>query len=144
MVSAFGVAVKRAANDLDKVEARWAMIGGLTVAARSIPRFTKDVDFVVAVADEAAAESAIHQLGARGHTPQGIVEHEYPERHDGAVLGIEVKAGDHVDSKQLAGLRKLRDRLGSAFIAGVAFHLGGRGYPVDDRLHSLPVERLWV
>ena len=43
-------------------------------------RFTKDVDFVVAVADDAAAELIIHQLGTRGYTPQGIVEHEYLER----------------------------------------------------------------
>lgn len=66
------------------------------------------------------------------------------ERHDGAVLGFEIKAGDHVDSKQLSGLRKLRDRLGNAFIAGIAFHFGSRGYPVEDRIHALPVERLWV
>ena len=82
MVSAFDAAVKRAANDLDEVEARWAMIGGLAVAARSIPRFTKDVDFVVAVADDAAAELIIHQLGTRGYTPQGIVEHEYLPSRD--------------------------------------------------------------
>lgn len=66
------------------------------------------------------------------------------ERHDGAVLGFEIKAGDHVDAKQLSGLRKLRDRLGSAFVAGVALHLGSRGYPVEDRIHALPMERLWT
>lgn len=66
------------------------------------------------------------------------------ERHDGAVLGFEIKAGDRVDSKQLTGLRKLRDRLGDAFIAGIAFHLGSRGYQVENRIHTLPVERLWV
>ncbi|MGB4779397.1 ATP-binding protein [Microbacterium sp.] len=66
------------------------------------------------------------------------------ERYDGAVIGIEIKAGDRVQSKQLGGLRKLRDRLGSSFVAGVAFHLGTRGYPAEDRIHSLPVERLWV
>lgn len=66
------------------------------------------------------------------------------ERHDGAVIGIEVKAGERVEGKQFAGLRKLRDRLGSAFVAGVAFHLGQVGYEQEDRLHSLPVERLWT
>lgn len=66
------------------------------------------------------------------------------ERHDGAVIGIEVKAGDRVEAKQFAGLRKLRDRLGSAFVAGVAFHLGHVGYEAEDRLHSLPLERLWT
>ncbi|QOR70934.1 DUF4143 domain-containing protein [Ruania alkalisoli] len=66
------------------------------------------------------------------------------ERHDGTVVGIEVKAGERVEGKQFAGLRKLRDRLGSAFVAGVAFHLGQVGYEAEDRLHSLPVERLWT
>ncbi len=66
------------------------------------------------------------------------------ERYDGAVVGIEIKAGDRVDGKQFGGLRKLRDRLGSSFVAGIAFHLGQVGYEADDRIHSLPVERLWA
>lgn len=66
------------------------------------------------------------------------------ERQDGAVMAIEVKAGDHVDGKQLAPLVKLRDRLGSSFVAGIAFHLGSVGYQADNRLHSLPVDRLWA
>lgn len=66
------------------------------------------------------------------------------ERYDGAVVGVEIKAGDHVDGKQLAGLRKLRDRLGNSFVAGLAFHLGRRGYQAEDRIHVLPVERLWT
>lgn len=66
------------------------------------------------------------------------------ERHDGVVIGIEIKAGERVEGKQLAGLRKLRDRLGSSFAAGIAFHLGQVGYPAEDRLHSLPVDRLWT
>lgn len=80
MVSALDAAVSRAASDLTDVGARWAMVGGLAVSARSIPRFTKDVDFVVAVADDAASEALIHQLRSRGYTPQEIVEHEYLER----------------------------------------------------------------
>ncbi|QIM15812.1 ATP-binding protein [Leucobacter insecticola] len=65
------------------------------------------------------------------------------ERSDGAVIGIEIKAGEQVESHQFSGLRKLRDRLGSSFVAGIAFHLGKVGYQVEDRLHSLPVDRLW-
>ncbi|MEO7625434.1 MAG: nucleotidyl transferase AbiEii/AbiGii toxin family protein [Nocardioides sp.] len=80
MVSAFDAAVSRATNDLDEVGARWAMIGGLAVSARATPRFTKDVDFAVAVADDNASEALIHQLRDRGYTPQEIVEHEYLER----------------------------------------------------------------
>ncbi|MFT3943259.1 MAG: ATP-binding protein [Ancrocorticia sp.] len=66
------------------------------------------------------------------------------ERYDGAVVGIEVKAGDGVKSKQVTGLRKLRDRLGDAFVAGIAFHMGKVGYEMEDRIHSLPIDRLWI
>ena len=65
------------------------------------------------------------------------------ERYDGSVVGIEVKAGDHVPDKQLAPLRALRDRLGSSFAAGIAFYLGPVSYQADDRIHILPVDRLW-
>jgi len=66
------------------------------------------------------------------------------ERFDGSVVAIEVKASDHVDRSQLSGLAALRNRLGPAFVAGVAFHLGKAGYRADDRLFVLPVERLWT
>lgn len=65
------------------------------------------------------------------------------ERYDGTVVAVEVKAGDQVEGRQLAGLRKLRARLGDSFAAGIAFHLGSRGYQAEDRIHVLPVERLW-
>lgn len=80
MVRALDAALLRAANDLNAAGARWAMIGGLAVSARSIPRFTKDIDFVVAVADDAASEALIHHLRGRGYRPQEIVEHEYLDR----------------------------------------------------------------
>lgn len=79
-MKALEAVLARAAEDLDAVGAPWAMIGGLAVSARSIPRFTKDIDFVVAVADDAASEALIHQLRGRGYTPLEIVEHEYLDR----------------------------------------------------------------
>lgn len=66
------------------------------------------------------------------------------ERDDGAIVGFEVKAADHVESKWLTPLQKLRDKLGSRFVAGIAFHLGKRGYQADDRIHVVPLDRLWV
>lgn len=66
------------------------------------------------------------------------------ERYDGAVVAIEIKAGDQVPSKQLAGLQALRDRLGRSFIAGVVCYLGPVSYQPDDRLHVLPIEQLWA
>jgi hypothetical protein len=65
------------------------------------------------------------------------------ERDDGAVVAFEVKAAQRIDAKELAPLRKLRSALGSAFVAGVALHLGAQSYTAEDRLHVLPVDRLW-
>lgn len=65
------------------------------------------------------------------------------ERDDGAVVAFEVKASQRVDIRELAPLRKLRDAVGSAFIAGVALHLGEQSYRSEDRLYVLPVDRLW-
>ncbi|MCC6831467.1 MAG: ATP-binding protein [Thermoleophilia bacterium] len=65
------------------------------------------------------------------------------ERDDGAVVAFEVKAGQRVDHRELAPLRKLRDAVGPSFVAGIALHLGARSYVADDRLHVLPVDALW-
>ena len=65
------------------------------------------------------------------------------ELGDGRVLGFEVKAAERVSGLDFRGLRKLRDALGDRFIAGVVFNLGTRSYTYDDRLHVLPVDRLW-
>ena len=66
------------------------------------------------------------------------------ERHDGAVVAIEIKAADHMPGKHLTPLKTLRDRLGSSFTAGIAFYLGSVGYKADDKIHVLPVDRLWT
>jgi hypothetical protein len=50
--------LRQAAADLDAIGARWAVIGGLAVAFRAEPRFTKDVDIAVAVADDEEAEAS--------------------------------------------------------------------------------------
>lgn len=66
------------------------------------------------------------------------------ERHDGSIIAVEVKASDRVDSRSLGSLRRLRERLGDAFVAGIVFHLGQHGYLAEDRLHVIPVDRLWL
>jgi predicted AAA+ superfamily ATPase len=65
------------------------------------------------------------------------------ERDDGSVIAIEVKAGTRVVGRDLRGLRVIRDALGDAFIAGAVLHTGGRSYTAEDRIHVLPVDRLW-
>lgn len=80
MVRDLDAALLRAADDLNAAGARWAMVGVLAVPARSIRRSTREIDFVVAVKDDAASEALIHQVRVHGYTPCEIVEHEYLDR----------------------------------------------------------------
>lgn len=66
------------------------------------------------------------------------------ERQDGSVVGFEVKAGMNVPRKNLTPLMKLRDRLGDQFLGGVALYTGTRSYTADDRIHVVPIDRLWA
>ncbi len=65
------------------------------------------------------------------------------ERDDGAIAAVEVKVGERVSAAQFSSLRKLREAFGDRFLGGVVLHLGRRAYTHDDRLHAIPVDRLW-
>lgn len=65
------------------------------------------------------------------------------EADDGRVLAFEVKAASRVSGGDMAGLRKLRELLGTALVAGVALYTGTRSYTYEDRLHVMPIDRLW-
>jgi predicted nucleotidyltransferase len=58
--------VRLAAARLRTTRARWAMIGGIAVAARTVPRFTQDVDIAVAVRDDHEAEQIVADLAPTG------------------------------------------------------------------------------
>ena len=66
------------------------------------------------------------------------------ERDDGAIIAFEVKAGSRIPGGDFQPMRKLRNSVGDAFIAGVALYLGERAYTFEDRLHVIPVDRLWA
>jgi predicted AAA+ superfamily ATPase len=65
------------------------------------------------------------------------------ERHDGDVVGIEVKASATPSATDFTGLRYLRDKLGPRFKAGVVLHTGAHTLPFGDRLAAVPVSGLW-
>lgn len=60
---------------LRELNCPFALVGGLAVSMRCEPRFTRDVDLAVAVADDAAAEALVSDLTARGFTLQLSLEH---------------------------------------------------------------------
>jgi hypothetical protein len=79
-------ALRRAVADLNALKIKWALVGGLAVSVRSIPRFTKDLDFAVAVAGDTEAEDVVHRLGGRGYRAVELLEQEYVERMSGVRL----------------------------------------------------------
>lgn len=66
------------------------------------------------------------------------------ERDDGGIVGVEVKSASSVPKTEFKGLRKLREMAGEAFLGGVVLYLGQRSYTYDDRLHVMPIDRLWT
>jgi predicted nucleotidyltransferase len=72
--------LRQVASDLEAIGARWAVIGGLAVAFRAEPRFTKDVDLAVAVANDQEAEGIVNRLQVRGYALASLVEQDYVNR----------------------------------------------------------------
>lgn len=61
-------------------EARWCLIGGLAVATRTEPRFTKDLDLAVDTDNDQASEQLIFTLQAAGYRVLAILEQQVTGR----------------------------------------------------------------
>lgn len=59
-------ALRHMADALIDLRTTWALVGGLAVSIRAEPRFTRDLDVAVAVADDHEAERLVSELVARG------------------------------------------------------------------------------
>ena len=66
------------------------------------------------------------------------------EQSDGSVLAFEIKAAGGWQPRSGRGLRTLRDELGDRFKAGVALHTGEWATHPEDRIHAIPIDRLWT
>lgn len=66
------------------------------------------------------------------------------EDEDGAVIALEVKANERAPAADFRGLTQLREALGPRFSAGIILTTGRRSYTYADRLHVMPVDRLWT
>lgn len=61
-------------------QCRHALVGGLALAVRAEPRFTRDVDLAVKVDDDRHAESLVWHLRDLGYRAVASVEHEVVKR----------------------------------------------------------------
>ncbi len=60
-----------------------------------------------------------------------------------ALVGVEVKAGATVTPADFSGLRHLRDRMSERFVCGVVLYDGETSVGFGDRLHAVPLRRIW-
>ena len=58
----------------------WALMSGLAVSTYVEPRFTRDVDLAVAVADDGEAERLVHSLQTSGYRMTMVMEQEDRDR----------------------------------------------------------------
>jgi predicted AAA+ superfamily ATPase len=65
------------------------------------------------------------------------------ENRRGQVVGVEVKAATTVGPDDFRGLRRLADRLGDDFLAGIVLYTGTSTLPFGDKLRAVPVSALW-
>ena len=73
-------ALGRVCADLKRLRYEHALVGGLAVAVRTEPRFTRDADVAVSVADDREAEALIRELHALGYGVAALVEQEATRR----------------------------------------------------------------
>lgn len=65
------------------------------------------------------------------------------EYDDGSVVAFEVRASERAPAATFRGLEQFRESLGPRFTAGVVLTTGRRSYTYADRLHVMPIDRLW-
>jgi uncharacterized protein len=89
--------------------------------------------------------SWLDEPSASGHwrTHDGDEVDFVVEFDDGRVLAFEVKAKERISGADFKGLRKLSNALGGRLIAGVVLNTGVRSYTFEDRMHVMPLDRLW-
>jgi len=73
-------ALGRICADLKRLRCEHALVGGLAVAVRTEPRFTRDADLAVSVTDDSEAEALVRQLQVLGYRVAAIVEQEATRR----------------------------------------------------------------
>ena len=66
------------------------------------------------------------------------------ERGARQIAGVEVKAGGTVTASDFRGLRKLAGAAGARFAGGVVLYDGETSASFGDRLHAVPISRLWA
>ncbi len=68
--------LRKAASDMIKIGAKFAVVGGLAVSVRAEPRMTRDADLAIAVNSDQEAEQVIFAMQRLGYSVLVVVEQE--------------------------------------------------------------------
>ena len=68
--------LSQAVEELRRGRLRFALVGGLAVSVRTEPRFTRDIDLVISVGDDAESERAVAAFLGRGYRLVSQLEQE--------------------------------------------------------------------
>jgi len=90
----FESAARTATRRLDSLGLDYALVGGFAVSIRCEPRFTRDIDLVVAVAGDEAAEAVVRAFVQEGHRVVATIEQELAGRL--ATVRLVLGPGDEV------------------------------------------------
>ena len=105
----------------------WALVGGLAVSIRAEPRFTRDVDVAVSVADDATAEGLVRDLRAQGYRLDATLEQAALGRL--ATVRLVAAGGERGRNRHRPALCLVGTRAG---------HLRGRRAARDPARHLCP------
>lgn len=81
---------------LEEAGLAWALVGGLAVSARTVPRFTHDADIALGVADDNLAEQFVHRMVQEGYRAGMVLDHEATGRLATVRLIHQSRQGDAV------------------------------------------------
>lgn len=130
--------LRHIAEHLAACGARWALVGGLAVAARAEPRLTRDTDVAVSVTGDAEAEALISGLQGAGYRLVAVVEHGPSGRMATARLENTVVRGGLTDLLfSSCGIEP--EIVAAADTIGV---LPGLSVPVASRAHLIAMKLL--
>ncbi len=89
--------IQKATLDLERFNAKSALVGGLAVSVRTRPRMTKDVDFSVAVQGDGEAEQLLRNFLTAGYRLGPLLEHKTTGRLATARLFVPDSQGTEPD-----------------------------------------------
>jgi len=85
--------LRRVVRDLNELQVPYALVGGLAYGSRAEPRFTRDIDFTIAVGSESEAEQITAYLIRCDYFPVT----ELTNRHTGALATFRMKYKKAID-----------------------------------------------